>query len=445
MTYAPWPNPRFGGLEQVGASVCNLFVNAKLSHYARTAKEVRMPTRRQFINLTATTLGAAVLSQPSYALETARSNHDDWAEVRKQFLIPADRIYLNVGTLGAQPRPVVDAVIDATRRTAESLPPGVQWDALKSVTAALLDCDAAGLAFPRNTTEAMSFIANGLEFTSGDHIITTNHEHIGGLCCWQLVAARHKLDLTQVDITPAPTDPAHAYQQITAAATPRTKVLSVSHVNFTTGFIMPVKALSRWCRERGVIFVVDGAHPPGLMRISIRDIDPDFYASSPHKWLLAPQGTGLLYMREQWRTKLWPTLASGDWDKLELGAHRFNHLGTIDESRLAGLQAALDFHTTLGPDRVYARIELLRQRLIDRLSAIPRVRIASPRDANGIGMVAFTLAGVPALELQKKLAEQNIRTRVISEYDYGYMRLSPHVYTSFEEIDRVGELIGRAR
>ena len=400
-----------------------------------------MPTRREFLNATAATVGAAIVSRPSYAVGTSAAHQDDWAEIRKQFLIPADRIYLNVGTLGAQPRPVVDAVIEATRQTAESLPAGVKWEALKSATAALLDCDPAGLAFPRNATEAMNFIANGLALATGDHIVTTNHEHIGGLCCWQLIAARHQLNLTQVDITAAPTDPARVFEQLTAAATPRTKVLSVSHVTFTTGFVMPVNQLARWCRERGIIFVVDGAHPPGLMRISMRDTDPDFYASSPHKWLLAPQGTGLLYMREEWRTRLWPTLASGDWDKLELGAHRFNQLGTIDESRLAGLQAALDFHHTLGPDRVYARIEALRQRLIARLSAIDRVRIASPRAGNGIGMVAFMLAGVPALELQKRLAEQNVRTRVISEYEYGYMRLSPHVYTSFGEIDRVADLI----
>jgi selenocysteine lyase/cysteine desulfurase len=116
----------------------------------------------------------------------------------------------------------------------------------------------------------------------------------------------------------------------------------------------------------------------------------------------------------------------------------------MDESRHAGLQAALEFHNTLGPDRIYARIESLRQHLIARLAAIDRVRIVSPRAANGSGMVAFTLAGIPALELQKRLAERNIRTRVVSEYNYGYMRLSPHVYTSFGEIDRVAELVAAA-
>lgn len=400
-------------------------------------KSVRMPTRREFLRATAASAAAVALA-PHAAVASA----DDWSRLRKkEFLIPPDRIYLNVGTLGAQPAPVVDAVIETTRRTAESFPPGVKWEDINAVVAQLLDCDAAGLAFPRNTTEAMNFIANGLEIGAGDHIVTTNHEHIGGLCCWQLIAARRKAVLTQVDITAAPTDPVGVFDQLTAAVTTRTRVMSISHVNFTTGFIMPVQELARWCRARGIVFVVDGAHPPGLMPVSIRAIDPDFYASSPHKWLLAPQGVGMLYMRAEWRTKLWPTEASGDWDKTELGALRFNHLGTIDESRYTGLLAALAFHNALGPVRVYARIEDLRQHLIGRLSAIPRVRIVSPTDDRGAGMTSFTLDGIPALDLQKKLGAKNVRTRVISEYDYGYMRLSPHVYTSFEEIDRVADLI----
>jgi isopenicillin-N epimerase len=368
----------------------------------------------------------------------------DWGQVRKQFLMPPDRIYLNVGTLGVQPRPVVDEVVAATMRTAESFPAAVKFDELNTASAALLDCDADGLVYPRNTTEAMNFVANGLDWTAGDHIVTTNHEHIGGLCCWQLVAARHRLELSQVDIGAAPTDPAAVFNALTAAVSERTRLMSVSHVNFTTGFVMPVRELSHWCRERGIIFVVDGAHPPGMMRVSIRDMGPDFYASSPHKWLLAPQGTGLLYMRKEWRTKLWPTLASGDWDKLELGAQRFNHLGSLDESRLAGLGAALAFHVALGSERVYARIAFLRNALLERLSAIPRVALVSPGNPAGAGMVSFKLDGLEALELQKKLAAANVRTRVIGEYSYGYMRLSPHVYTSLEEIDRVVELIAQA-
>lgn len=394
--------------------------------------------RREFIKS-----GAVIAAAPDFAANLAGRalRQDDWAKVREQFLIPPGRIYLNAGTLGAQPRVVVEAIIEATRKTAETFPPGVKWDEINKAFAALVDCDPDGLAFPRNTTEAMNFVANGLDIVAGDHIVTTNHEHIGGLCCWQLISKRRSASLTQVDIGKTPADPEPVFQQIVAAVTAKTKVISVSHVNFTTGFIMPVKELSRFCRERGIVFVVDGAHPPGLMRFSIRDVDPDFYASSPHKWLHAPQGTGMLYMRKEWRTKLWPTEASGDWDKLELGATRFNHLGTLDESRYAGLLTALQFHNALGPDRVYARIAEMRTYLVRQLSGNPRVRLVSPLDSRAAGMVSFQVDGIPALALQKRLGERNIRTRVISEYDYGYMRLSPNVYTSIGDLDHVVELI----
>ena len=369
---------------------------------------------------------------------------DAWERVRDHFLIPRDRIYLNVGTLGAQPRSVVHAVIDSTHRVAESLPAGINWDKLKESTARLIDCDPAGLAFPRNTTEAMNFIANGLDYRPGDQIITTNHEHIGGLCCWQLVAARRELQLTQVDISAAPGDPQKVFEQLRDAVTPRTRVISISHVNFTNGFVMPVREVVELCRQRGIISVIDGAHPPGLMPMSVRELNPDFYAGSPHKWLLAPQGTGLLWMREDWRSKLWPTLASGDWDNKDLGAHRFNHLGTLDESRYAGLQAAYNFFELVSPARIYARIEQLRQHLIERLKGVRGIQLVSEANQHFAGMTSFKLAHMSSLDLQKRLGAANVRTRVIGEYDYGYMRLSPHIYNSIGEIDRVVELIASA-
>jgi isopenicillin-N epimerase len=208
---------------------------------------------------------------------------------------------------------------------------------------------------------------------------------------------------------------------------------------------MPVADIVRLARSHGIISVIDGAHPPGLMPVDMSAIDPDFYASSPHKWLLAPQGTGFLYMRENWRRKLWVTLASGGWDDLDLGAQRFNHLGTFDESRMAGLLAALRFHQALGPDRAYARARSLRERLYDALTQVRGVHRMSTRDPSLVaGMVSFKVDGIDALELQRRLARrpEKVRTRVISEFDLGWMRLSPHIYNSPEEVDRIVELIG---
>ena len=365
-----------------------------------------------------------------------------WRALRDEFLIPRDRIYLNVGTLGAQPRAVLEAAFQQMREVAASVPPALDWDALKNAVARVVDCDPAGLVFTRNATEAMNFVANGLELRAGDEVLTTLHEHVGGLCCWQLQAARRGVHLRQLELPVPITDPGDVVASFRRAITPRTRVISVSHVLFTTGAIMPVREIVQLCRERGIVSVVDGAHPPGLIPVRIRDIDPDFYASSTHKWLLAPQGSGILYLRDEWRNRLWPTIASGGWDDEKLGAHRFNHVGTLDESRLFGLLAAVDFHERVGAAKVYARIGELRARLAAALSEIRSVRIVSP-SARGLaaGMVSFASSRLSGVELQTKLAERNVRTRVIGEYDYGWMRLSPHVWVMPEEIDRVVGMI----
>lgn len=369
-----------------------------------------------------------------------------WSLVRAQFLIPPDRIYLNNGTLGPSPRIVVEAVAEHARRVAATYPPGVRWDDLKRAMAALVGGDPEGFVFPRNTTEAMSFVAGGLEFEPGDEVVTTDHEHIGGLEPWKMVAARRDLTLTVARLPVPASSAQELLDSVWGAVTPATRVLSVSHVTFTTGTVLPVAELARRCADAGIVFTVDGAHPPGMMELDLAEVGADFYASSPHKWLLAPQGTGLLYLSAPWRTRLWPTLASGGWDDLSLGAQRFNHLGTFDESRLAGLLAAAEFMQVLGMPRVEARIRYLSGLLRAALEQVPGVTVVTPpQEELRAGMVSFKVDGVPSLDLQADLARTDkVRTRVISEYGYGWMRLSTHVYNHPGEIERVVDLIAAA-
>jgi selenocysteine lyase/cysteine desulfurase len=407
--------------------------------------------RRTFLSL----LGGATLAWPR-ALEALAKDlqegggPDDegfWTFVRDQFLIPRDRIYLNNGTLGPSPAVVVDAVTEHTRRVASTYPPGVDWEDLKRSVGAFLGADPEGLVFPRNTTEAMSFVSQGLDLEPHGEILTTDHEHIGGLCPWQVVSSRQDLPLRVFSLPVPPASPRELLESILEAISENTRVLSLSHVTFTTGTRLPVEEIARVCRARGIVFVVDGAHPPGMIELDLSSWQPDFYASSPHKWLLAPQGSGLLYIGADWRARLWPTLASGGWDDLGLGAQRFNHLGTFDESRMAGLLAAVEFLNTLGMTRVEARIRYLRLRLEKALRDMPGVEVASPEpDDMTSGMVSFAMEGVDSLDLQRHLARvAAVRTRVISEYDYGWMRLSTHVYNLPGEVDRVIGLLDEVR
>ena len=403
--------------------------------------------RRRFL----TVLGSASLAWPRTVAALERDLHDGgepddelfWSVIRGQFLIPDERIYLNNGTLGPSPRVVVDAVTEHTRRVAQTYPPGVAWNDLKRSLSGLLGGDPEGFIFPRNTTEAMNFIANGVEVGYGDAVLSTDHEHIGGLEPWKLVATRRgaRLDIVSLPSTPRSAD--ELVQSVWGGVTPETRVICVSHMTFTTGTVLPIPELASRCAEKGIVLAVDGAHPPGMLDVDLDVVGGDMYASSPHKWLLAPQGTGLLYISDVWRERLWPTLASGGWDDLTLGAHRLNHLGTFDESRLAGLLAAVEWAGAIRMPRIEARIRYLRDMLEAGLRTIPGLHVvgAQQEEQKG-GMVSFSLDGVESSQLQQHLSRAaNVRTRVIGEYDYGWMRLSTHVYNSPEQITRVLELV----
>ena len=403
--------------------------------------------RRSFLSV----LGGATLTWPrtvealaqQLAPGGAPTDEPFWGLVRAQFLIPPDRIYLNNGTLGPSPHIVVDAVTEHTRRVAMTYPPGVAWDDLKQSLSSLLGGDADGFVFPRNTTEAMNFVAHGIELAPGDEVLTTDHEHIGGLEPWRLVTTRQGLTLRVVALPVPALSPDELLEAVWSGVTDRTRVMCVSHLTFTTGTILPIRELADRCAERGIVLAVDGAHPPGMMRLDLGELGGDFYASSPHKWLLAPQGTGLLYISEGWRERLWPTLASGGWDDLSLGAQRFNHMGTMDESRLAGLLAACEFFLAIGMDRVEGRVRYLQGLLQDGLASISGVTLATPSDNNmRAAMISFQIEGVESSALQGHLSRTaRIRTRVIGEYDYGWMRLSTHIYNGPDEIERVLELL----
>ena len=403
--------------------------------------------RRGFLSL----LGGATLTWPKTVEALAQqlapgggpTDEVFWGLVRDQFLIPPDRIYLNNGTLGPSPRVVVEAVTEHTRLVATTYPPGIAWDDLKRSLSTLLGGHVDGFVFPRNTTEAMNFVAHGLELEPGDEVLTTDHEHIGGLEPWRLVTTRQGLPL-QVASLPVPARSAdELLDAVWSGVTDRTRVLCVSHLTFTTGTILPIRELANRCTEQGIVLAVDGAHPPGMIQLDLDALGGDFYASSPHKWLLAPQGTGLLYVSEGWRERMWPTLASGGWDDLSLGAHRLNHMGTMDGSRLAGLLAASEFFLAIGMDRVEARVRYLQGLLQDGLASIPGVTITTPTDNSmRAAMISFRVEGVESSALQGHLSRtRQIRTRVIGEYDYGWMRLSTHIYNGPDDIERVLELL----
>lgn len=362
-----------------------------------------------------------------------------WERIKNEFVI--DGLHLNTGTYGACPLPVLDATIQHLRAFERIIgQEGIDYPALKGELEAFLGAWPGSVAILRNTTEAMNLVAHGLELAPGDEVLSTTHEHIGGKCCWELLAKRRGVVYRTFAPPLDPRDDAELVAAWQAQVTPRTRVLSISQVHFSTGMIEPVQALVRWARSRGIVTAIDGAHPPGMMAMNLQALDADFYATSTHKWLLAPKGTGLLVVRPDRMERTWPLIASGDWAANDI--RRFEHVGTINESLVAGLRAAVAFQQAIGREAIEARARSLATRLDAGLREIPRIRVVSPsRAAQRSAMVAFTMDGLTSDRLQGILGRERIRTRWIAESSFDYLRLSTHLYVLPRDLDRTLDIL----
>ncbi len=381
-------------------------------------------------------------SQDSLPSQPAPDDESAWERIKNEFVI--DGLHLNTGTYGACPLPVMDATFQHMRAFERMIgQEGIDMVAFKTELETFLGAWPGSVAILRNTTEAMNNAAQGIDLKPGDEVLSTTHEHIGGRCCWELLAKRR--GIVYKTFAP-PLDPASDAELVAAwraAVTPRTKVLSISHVLFSTGMIQPVAELVRWARSRGIVTVVDGAHPPGMLVTNITAIDADFYATSTHKWLLAPKGTGLLIVRPDRIATTWPLIGSGDWAATDI--RRFEDVGTSNASLVVGMRAAVQFQNAIGREAIEARARSLATRLHDALSTIPRVRIYSPkRAAFRSAMVSFRMEGTTGEKLQGYLGAARIRTRRIAEFDYDYLRLSTHMYVLPRDLDRTVDLLRNA-
>jgi len=362
-----------------------------------------------------------------------------WARVRdEQFLLPGWRAFLNTGSLGVAPRPVLEAVEAYLRhgasRVADEYP---RWgyetlEAHRKELAAFLGCKTEELALTHNATEAMSIVAEGLELKPGDEVLLTDQEHPGGLCCWLKRQARDRIAVRRVDLPLPPASAEQLAERILGAIGPRTRVLSFSGITSPTGLLLPVAAICEQARARGLITVVDGAHMTGQMRLRLDELGCDFFAGSPHKWLFAPAGCGLLYIREEWLDRLWPLVVTGGWDKPELKAARFMQVGTNERAIFEGLLAGKRFAEAIGPERIYARIHELAQRVRRLAAERADVELLTPEDDRLYrAMVAFRLPAPLAARLKKLCAERRIWLSGGEET----IRISTHIHTRPADIE----------
>lgn len=287
-----------------------------------------------------------------------------WTEVRKLFLIPEDEIYLNNGTVGSSPTPVLKAVFEGYRdseRLREADPEDypiwgyAAWNPFRDPLAEFIGCKRDELALLRNATEANSYIANGIDLKPGDEVLMTDQEHPGGEHPWNLRAKRYGIVVKKVTLPRPVPDTATVLNLFGDAITPRTRVLFFSHITTVTGAVLPAKELAALARSKGILSAVDGAHVPGMMKLNVHDLGCDMYSASPHKWLQSPKGSGFLYVRDEVIDRLWNTIATEGWDDTKIRAERFQRIGSSNVPSLCGLKASIGLANQIGMDRIEKR------------------------------------------------------------------------------------------
>lgn len=396
---------------------------------------------------------AALARAVAYQPEPGADDAALFAAAREHFLIPEGVAYCNTGTLGASPREVVNALTEGIRRIETDLAdwpyeqpdgePLTGYQKLPEVREAVgrfLNAPGADVALTQNATMGINFLANGLDLAAGDEVVSTDQEHGGGISPWRLLAKRRGVVVKELSLEPTLAQGPDAIVKLfDSAMTARTKVVMFSHITSGLGALLPARELCALARSRGALSIVDGAQAVGQVGVDVQALGCDAYVGSPHKWMMAPKGTGFMSVRPEVQDRFWTTLASYQWDNHEDGAFRFMQYGTGSVAVVEGLVAALHFIDKIGMPRIARWGAGLTQRLRAGLAEIPAVRIASPADPRlTAAITTFRVEGVKAKALQDALWEKRVRVR--AQNDERGVRLSAHLYVSPADIDRALEV-----
>ena len=366
-----------------------------------------------------------------------------WGQLRKQFLIPADEVYLNNGTVGSSPMPVLRAIFDGyneTEKMAQKDPEDypiwgyASWNEFRDPVAAFVGCNRDEFALLRNATEANSYIANGLDMKPGDEVLMTDQEHPGGEHPWNLKAKRYGIVVKKVTL-PKPVPNAAAVMNLfNDAITPRTRVLFFSHIPTVTGVVLPAKELCALARSKGILSAVDGAHVPGMMKLNLRELGCDMYSSSPHKWLQAPKGSGFLFVRDEVIDRLWNTIATEGWNDTKIRAERFQRIGSSNVPALWGLRAAVQLANEIGMERIEKRHRQTADYIWKEMVKRGAESWTSPDPALRCAIAAVNVPPIQIVEIENWMwKEKKIRIRGGAP---SKIRLSTPYYLLRKDVDR---------
>lgn len=389
---------------------------------------MRTLSRREIFSGIAGTLGAACLGQGNTALAEGG-----------EYMLEPGLTYLNTGSLGPTPRSILDAVMRAWTDL-EMNPVNKAYggtthalaDKTRELVGGLIGCTADEVLLTRSTTNAMTIAGLGVELTRGDRVLTTDVEHEGGSAVWKHLEKRRGIGIDRIVVAPEDHDVKGIVERFERAITKQTKVISVSHVITSTGLRMPVREIVALAKGRNILTIIDGAQAAGNIEVDVKAIGCDAYAAPGHKWLMAPKGTGFLYIRKEAAAQIQPV----EWEDGKTYVAGSAGIGSLP--LIVGLGAAIEAAKKRGIAASEAQNLRLRNRSYEGLKRIAKVRIVSaPPGPLATPLVAFRLPDTVDSSVFRGAMRQkhNLVLKQTEKRWFNGMRISPHVFNTEADID----------
>jgi len=379
----------------------------------------------------------------NFSPQQAAEDEDYWAVIQQAYTVNPNIIDLNNGGVSPSPR-VVQEAVERYNKLSNEGPSYFMWrildqgrEPLRQKLAELAGCDAEEVAINRNATEALNTVIYGLDLNAGDEVIGTKQDYPNMIHAWKQRAQRNGIVYKQISFDfPIEDDDAivDAYEK---AITDKTKIIHVTHVINWVGQIMPVQKIARMAHAKGIEVLCDSAHGFGLLDYKIPELECDYWGTSLHKFLSAPIGSGMLWIKKDKIGKIWPLLCSDDPRSDNI--RKFEVLGTRSFPIEQGIGEAINFHNAIGPKRKEERIRYLKNYWAERVKDLPRVRLlTSLKPKYSCAICSININGIDPIDFDAQLFNKyKIHTVGIVWENINCVRVTPHVYTTLDDLDKL--------
>jgi selenocysteine lyase/cysteine desulfurase len=382
----------------------------------------------------------ASLSPADFAME-----EDFWAMIREAYTVSATIINLNNGGVSPQTQHVQEMQYKYIQMSNEA-PSHYMWhildqgrEPLRQKLADLAGCLTEEVAIDRNATEALETVIFGLNLKAGDEVILTKQDYPNMVNAWKQREQRDGIKLVWLNLELPAEDDNYFVQQFSNAVTDKTRLVHVTHMINWMGQILPVKKIADAAKKKNAAIEIlsDSAHTFGHFDYTIPELGCDYWGTSLHKWLCAPFGTGMLWVKKEKIPSIWPLFANGDPQSANI--RKFEAQGTRSFPAEQAIAYAVDFHNAIGSQRKEARLRYLKNYWAEKVKDVPKVKLhTSLKDAFSCAICGFSVEGIPTLASAEFLfSKYKIHAVNIEWENIKCVRITPHVYTSLKDLDKL--------